>query len=55
MWQTDEHKSEQAVHNPCEHRGWERQFCAGPDRANYQENLNSEICVIVEPFSQVES
>ena len=54
MWQTDEANSEQAVHNLYEHREWEKQFCAGPNMVNYQENLNSEICVIVEPFSQAE-
>lgn len=45
---------EEAVCKLSEQREWGKQFCAGPDMVNYQENLNREICVIVEPFSQAE-
>lgn len=46
--------SKQVVCKLSEQHEWGKQFCASKSMVNYQENLNSEICVIVEPFSQAE-
>lgn len=54
MWQAAKHKSAQVVCKLSEQHEWGKQFCASKNMVDYQENLNNEICVIIEPFSQIE-